>query len=73
MEEMVTRVKKSETLTEEEKLALVSWVNDQPTKIDAAETLGMHRVTMDRIMLAGSGSPDNIAKVRRVLSENQKA
>lgn len=61
------RIRKSESLTADEHRALVKWVNNQPTKVDAAIILDVTRPTLDRILIVKSGSPDSIKKVRAVL------
>lgn len=72
MEVQTSRVRKSEALTDQERADFTKWVDSQPTKIDAAETIGIHRVSLDRIMLAGSGSPENIERIRKVLQTQNK-
>lgn len=62
------RKRKSEKLTKTEHRAFINWVKSHDTKIDAAEALGIHRVSIDRIYVIGSGSPETIAKIRKVLS-----
>jgi IS30 family transposase len=68
MDATIARVRKSEKLTAQEKKQLLKWVDEQPTKLDAAETIGIHRTTLDRVLAYGSGSPDNISKIRKVLA-----
>jgi len=62
------RKRKSEKLTKPEHRAFINWVKNQDTKIDAAHALGIHRVSLDRIYIIGSGSPETIGKIRNVLS-----
>lgn len=68
MDATIARVRKSEKLTAQEKKQLVKWVEEQPTKLDAADTIGIHRTTLDRVLANGSGSPENIAKIRNAIA-----
>lgn len=63
------RVRKSTKLSVEQYRLFVKWVNNQPTKVDAAIVIGITRPTLDRILIVKSGSPVNIAKVLKVLPE----
>lgn len=65
------RARKSEPLTKEEYSAFVKWVANQHTKYDAALILGVSRPTLDRIYNAKSGSPENIGKIRSVLTSEK--
>ena len=67
------RVRKSEKLTEKEHRQFISWVNSQPTLEDAAEKLEVVRGTIDRIRYIGSGSPETIAKIKKIISKKQVA
>lgn len=60
----ITKGRRSVKLTTEEKRSFRKWVEKQVTKLDAAEIIGIAPNTLDRILLAGSGKPDTIAKVR---------
>lgn len=65
-----TRARKSERLTSEEYKALVKWVNAQPTQIDAAETVGISREVLGRVLIVKSGSPVTIERIRKVLAQD---
>lgn len=62
------RKRKSEKLTKEELSALKKYVRSFPFIVDAAEIIGIHRNVLDLVLLKGSGSPETIEKVRKVLS-----
>lgn len=64
------RIRKSVKLTSQERRALAKWVASQATKIDACILLDLTRPTLDRILTTGSGSPDSIVKVKKVLPED---
>lgn len=61
------RKRKSEKLTKQEHRAFINWVKKQHTKIDAAEAIGIHRVSLDRIYVLGSGNPKTISTIRSVI------
>lgn len=65
------RVRKSLEMTKTERSALAKWVKAQPTKIDAAQTLGISRPSLDRILMAGRGRQDVIEKVIGVVVESE--
>lgn len=64
------RIRKSEKLTVLEYKALVKWVNAQPTQVDAAETIGISREVLGRVLIVKSGSPATIEKVRQALRQD---
>jgi sugar diacid utilization regulator len=61
------RRRKSEVLTSDEKKALQKFISSHHTMVDAAETLGIPRNTLDRVKLTGSGSPETIQAIREKL------
>lgn len=61
---MKNRVRKSVKLSREQLEALKTWVSEQDTKLDAADELGVAPNTLDRVLLAGSGSHDTIEKIK---------
>lgn len=63
------RKRKSEKLTSEEAKSLKKYVYAFPTVIDAAYTIGIHRNTLDMVLIKGSGSPETIEKIRTKLSD----
>lgn len=63
------RVKKSEKLTTKEHAKFKIWLEKQATATDAAEISHVDRVTLTRIGTTGSGSPENIAKIRAVIAQ----
>ncbi len=73
MTDISNRRRKSESLTPAEFRAFKKWVGDQPTKLDAAVSLGVAPNTIDRILLAGSGAPDNIEKIRLKINPSHAA
>lgn len=66
------RVRKSVRLSAEEYRSLVKWVNNQPTKVDAALLLDITRGTLNRILIARSGAQDTINKVLKVVLKEEK-
>lgn len=62
-----TRKRKSEKLTTEEKRALKKYVASFPTVIDAAYSIGIHRNTLDIVLIKGSGSPETVGAIRSAL------
>lgn len=58
------RRRRSERLTDSERELFSSWVASFDTKTDAKEALGVSIVTLDNVLLRGSGRPDTIAKIR---------
>jgi hypothetical protein len=64
------RIRKSVKLSAEDYRSFVKWVDNQPTKVDAAILLDITRPTLDRILGYRSGSPGNIEKVLNVLRQD---
>ena len=62
-----TRVRRSEKLTPTEKKAYSRAVAAFETKIDAAEFFGFSVVTLDAVLLKGSGKPHTINLIREKL------
>lgn len=62
-----TRVRRSEKLTAEEKKAYSRKVASFETKIDAADFFGFSKVTLDAVLLKGSGKPYTINLIREKL------
>jgi hypothetical protein len=63
------RKRKSEKLTPAEVKALTKYVGSFLTVIDAADAIGIHRNTLDIVMIKGKGSPETIALIRNKISE----
>jgi sugar diacid utilization regulator len=61
------RKRKSEKLTTEERRALKKYVASFPTVIDAADSIGIHRNTLDIVMIKGGGSPETVSAIRSAL------
>lgn len=64
----MAKKRKSVRLEPSEKRNLVRFIREKGTKLLAAEALGIAPNTLDRILLAGSGSHDTIERIREVLS-----
>jgi hypothetical protein len=62
------RRRRSEPLTRDEHKALKSFINTFPTVIDAAESIGIPRQTLERVKILGSGSPETIAAIRQTIA-----
>lgn len=65
---MIPRKRRSESLTRDEVKVFSKYISTFPTKIDAAFALGVSRITLDSLILKGSGKPETIATVREKLS-----
>jgi len=63
----MTRKRKSEALTEAEHAALKQYRTGFNTEVECAISIGIDRVVLNRVLAIGSGSPDTIKKVRKVL------
>jgi len=63
------RLKKSVRLSDAERKNLGEYYETFDTDIDFADDLKMDRVTLKRILVIGSGSPDNIAKIQKRLKK----
>lgn len=63
--------KKSELLTREEHSALKKLVASYHTVVDAAYSIGVSRQTLDRVVMIGKGSPDNINIIRAKIQEDE--
>lgn len=68
-----TQKRRSVKLKKDELSALRSVCKGYDTVIEAAEAIGIHRNTLDRVILLGSGRPENIEKIRAFIGEFQKA
>lgn len=62
------RKRKSLKLEPEEFKSLKKYVQSFPTIIDAAAVIGIHRNTLDIVLIKGKGSPETIGKIREKLS-----
>lgn len=65
--------KKSELLTKEEHNALKKLVASYHTVVDASFAIGITRQTLDRVLMIGKGSPENIQIIRKKLNQLQAA
>lgn len=63
------RKRKSEKLTTEERRSLKKYVALFPTVIDAAISIGIHRNTLDIVLIKGSGSPETVSAIRGALEK----
>lgn len=59
--------RKSVLLTKEQHKALKDFRKSFNTGVECSEALGIHRAVMERILLVGSGSPENIEKIVSVI------
>lgn len=62
------RKRRSVPLTKEEKTAFKKLVDSFPTKIDAAESIGISRPTLDLVLLRGTGNSDTVGLIRGKLN-----
>ncbi|HEY4288214.1 MAG TPA: hypothetical protein VGN00_14010 [Puia sp.] len=66
----IVRKRKSERLTEAELQILKGYRAGFQTEVDCAISIGIDRTVLGRVILAGSGSPETIEKVRKVLQQD---
>lgn len=64
----ITKSRKSERLTAEEKKALKQFRKGFTTEVDCAVAIGIDRLVLNRVLLIGSASPATITKIRAALS-----
>lgn len=62
------RKRKSALLSREEHSSLKRLVASFPTVVDAAEAIGVNRQTLDRVLIIGKASPENINIIRQKLN-----
>ena len=60
----ITRSRKSEKLTAEEKKTLKLYRKEFDTEVDCAISIGIYRLVFNHLLLPGSASPATIGKVR---------
>ncbi len=65
-----TRKRKSEKLPNDVKKSLVKFIENQPTQQDAAEKIGIGRVSLMMIAVRGTCHPKTATKIREALSLN---
>jgi hypothetical protein len=68
----ITRSRKSEKLTPEERKALKQYRKGFDTEVDCAVSIGIDRLVLGRVILVGSGSPTTIEKIRTALAATAK-
>lgn len=64
----ITRSRKSEKLTAEERKALKQYRKGFDTEVDCAVSIGIDRLVLNRVLLIGSASPVTIEKIRVALA-----
>lgn len=60
----LSRDRRGERLLPNEKKFLRAFLKQCGTKVAAASEIGVTVITLDRLLLTGSGKPETIAKVR---------
>lgn len=70
MEIISTRRRRSESLTPQEHKSFIRLLKSFPTKIDAAQAIGLSRITIHNIASTGSGRPDSIELIRKNLASS---
>lgn len=65
--ETITK-KRSVALTDTEKIQLKAYRDQYETEVACAATIGIDRNVLARVMLTGSGAPDTIAKIKKVIA-----
>lgn len=68
MQQILDRKRRSEQMTKEEFSAFKKYVQSFPTKIDAAATIGVSRVTLNGLLFRGTGKPETIRLIREKIS-----
>jgi hypothetical protein len=63
------RNRKSVSLSKEDHMALKKLRQAYSTEVECAETIGVNRIVLNRVLLVGSGSPESIIKIRKALSK----
>lgn len=69
METPTNRRRKSEALTKEEWKKFKLYVKSFSTKTDCLEALNTTMPTLNRILVAGTGRPDSIEKIREAIKD----
>lgn len=64
----ITRKRKSEKLTTDERKALKLYRKGFDTEVACAVSIGIDRLVLNRIMMTGSGSPESIEKIRTAIA-----
>jgi hypothetical protein len=64
MDTAIKKKRRSEPLTKEEFQALKQYRKKFNTAVECAESIGIIREVLDRVLLVGSGSPETIEKIR---------
>jgi hypothetical protein len=67
------RIRRSEKLTSDEIRSLKKFVSGFPSKLDAAESIGISRPTLDLVIIRGSGNSTTVKLIREKLYEPQTA
>lgn len=67
------RKRKSEALTLVEQKGLRKYVDSFPTVIDAAAAIGIHRNTLDIVLIKGKGSPETVGLIRDKIATEVRA
>lgn len=64
----VTKTRKSEKLTAEERKALKQYRKGFDTEVDCAVSIGIDRLVLNRVLLIGSASPATVEKIRTAIA-----
>lgn len=65
----ITKSRKSEKLTPEERKALKQYRKGFDTEVDCAVAIGIDRLVLNRVLLIGSASPATVEKIRAALAK----
>lgn len=65
----VTKTRKSEKLTAEERKALKQYRKGFDTEVDCAVSIGIDRLVLNRVLLIGSASPATVEKIRTAIAK----
>lgn len=70
--ETITK-KKSESLTRAERKSLREYRKQFDTDVACAGAIGIDRNVLVRVMLAGSGAPDTIERIRAIINKDSES
>lgn len=72
-ETATVRRKKSEELTKDQRKALRQYRTKFDTSVACATSIGIDRNVLERVLLAGSGAPETISKIREAINQTATA
>jgi hypothetical protein len=73
MQNIMERKRRSVKLEPDEIRAFAKYIQSFPTKIDAAEAIGISRPTLDLVIIRKTGNSDTVRLIREKLNERATA